>query len=148
MKGNASVPVVKNLEHALSAMFPAGKMLIASPDEVARVVERIPHGRVLTLGALRRALAARFGADYTCPLTTGIFLRRAAEERIRTPIPYHRVVRDNGALLDKLPGGSEHQERLLRREGVVCGHQWKVPRVADLAAHAWEPRRPSKTVRA
>jgi alkylated DNA nucleotide flippase Atl1 len=116
---------VKRLDQALSPQFPAGAMLIASPLTVAEAVEQVPAGRVITMGGLRAQLAERYGAEYTCPLTTGIFLRIAAEAAVEEgdggrQTPYWRVVRDDGRLLDKLPGGAAAQAKLLLAEGVGC----------------------------
>lgn len=63
-------------------------------------------------------------ADVTCPLTSGIFVRivaEAAEEDRRNGkkriTPYWRVVKDDGSLKDKFPGGAKAQAKLLRAEG-------------------------------
>ena len=117
-RDGARAPEVKRLDQALSPQFPAGAMLIASPLTVAEAVEQVPAGRVITMGGLRAQLAERYGAEYTCPLTTGIFLRIAAEAAVEEgdggrQTPYWRVVRDDGRLLDKLPGGAAAQAKLL-----------------------------------
>ena len=44
-----------------------------------RADSEIPRGKLVTVSALRRALAADFETDVTCPLTTGIFVRIVAE---------------------------------------------------------------------
>lgn len=66
--------------------------------------------------------ARRFGADYTCPITTGIFLRIVAEAALEEArdreVPVWRVVAENGALLDTLPGGAARQAERLQDEGV------------------------------
>lgn len=124
-RDGARAPEVKRLDQALSPQFPAGAMLIASPLAVAEAVEQVPAGRVIPMGELRARLAEHYGADYTCPLTTGIFLRIAAEAAVEEgeggrQTPYWRVVRDDGRLLDKLPGGAAAQAKLLLAEGVAC----------------------------
>jgi alkylated DNA nucleotide flippase Atl1 len=147
-RDNTPAPHVVVLTAPKGAAFPAGRMLIASPLEIQRIVLQIPAGRVLTTGDLRAALAARFEADYTCPVTTGIFLRIAAdaaqEERelgAAEGMPWWRVVRDDGALNDKLPGGVARQAEHLRAEGVEVQQVRGVPkRVADVAAVRWTPR--------
>lgn len=140
-RDTARAPEVKHLEKTVSPQFPAGAMLIASPVAVAEAVEQVPEGRVVTLSTLREHLADRFGADYTCPLTTGIFLRIAAEAAVEEgeegrQTPYWRVVRDDGRLLDKLPGGPAAQAKRLLAEGVPCraisAKSW---RVAELVAN-------------
>src|SRR5712675_1417702 len=59
--------------------FGKGMMLIPTPMLVDKLIRRIPKGRLVTVGELRRKLAADFAADVTCPVTTGIFVRIAAE---------------------------------------------------------------------
>jgi alkylated DNA nucleotide flippase Atl1 len=120
--------------------YPVGRMLIASPAAISALLERVPNGCVLKSGDLRTALAGAYGADYTCPMTTGIFLRMAAESADAAgaddAVPWWRVVRDDGGLIDTLPGGSARQARQLQREGLTTSSA-KRPRVANLDAHAW-----------
>ncbi|WP_353267057.1 MGMT family protein [Gemmatimonas sp.] len=122
--------------------YPPGRMLIASPDTIAAIVQRIPRGQVLRLGDLRAALAAAHDANYTCPMTTGIFLRMLAEDVDRAgtgdDMPWWRVVRDNGALLDKLPGGAAGQQQRLERDGITVPTS-KSKRVPAVAERAWVP---------
>ena len=101
-----------------------GMMLIPTPKLVDRIVRTAGKGRLLTVGEIRRKLAQDFCADVTCPLTTGIFLRMAAEaaEEDRAAgrkrvTPYWRVVKEDGSLNPKFPGGEPQQARQLRREG-------------------------------
>src|SRR5437879_603056 len=93
--------------------FGGGMMLIPTPKLVDELVRKIPKGKLATVGELRRKLATEFKADVTCPLTTGIFLRIAAEaaEEDRANgrkrvTPYWRVVKDDGTLNPKFPGGA------------------------------------------
>jgi hypothetical protein len=101
-----------------------GKMLIPTPKLVDNLIRKVPKGKLVTVGALRRRLAADFGADVTCPLTTGIFVRiaaeAAAEDRAngrQRVTPYWRVIKDDGRLNPKFPGGVDEQIRLLGTEG-------------------------------
>ena len=137
---------VEVLTESKGSAYPPGRMLVSSPLEVDAVLRRIPEGRVLTVGELRANLAGNHRADYTCPMTTGLFLRivgeAAEEERAAlggAVTPYWRVVQDDGALLDKLPGGPEAQARRLSTEGVVLFHVGKLPRVSDVEHYAWHP---------
>jgi hypothetical protein len=147
-RDRARAPEVRLLAEAKGKAFPAGRMLIPSPLALQQVVQRVPMGRVITLHALRQALAKRFAADYACPLTTGIFLRIAAdaaeEERLdgaTTIMPWWRVVRDDGSLFEKLPGGVNRQARALVGEGVAVERVRGVPRrIADVDELAWVPR--------
>ena len=54
-------------------------MLIPTSAVVAAYVAKIPLGESRTMTQLRADLAAAHSADFTCPLTAGIFLRIAAE---------------------------------------------------------------------
>ncbi|HEV8140465.1 MAG TPA: hypothetical protein VGP81_11885 [Pyrinomonadaceae bacterium] len=61
------------------ARFGKGSMLIPTAKLVDELIRRIPKGKLATVSELRRKLASDFNADVTCPLTTGIFVRIAAE---------------------------------------------------------------------
>ncbi len=100
------------------------KMLIPTPMLVDESVRLVPKKKLITLGRIRSYLANQFKADFTCPLTTGIFLRIAAEtaEEDRAKgkkriTPYWRVLKDDGTLNPKFPGGDEEQAEKLRNEG-------------------------------
>jgi hypothetical protein len=116
---------VQLLKRRLGPSFPAGKMLISTPTVIDHYVRKIRKGTTITIGELRERLAKDFRADYTCPLTTGIFLRVVAEnaelERAEGKAriaPYWRVIRNDGAMNPKFPGGANSQAKLLKAEGV------------------------------
>src|SRR5437667_12734136 len=94
-------------------------------DPVYRLVKQIPRGRVLTYGALARALRLQGGA------------RSAGRAMAASPsgkgIPWHRVVGDRGRLLIREPYASL-QRKLLESEGVAV-----IPHRVDLARHLWRP---------
>lgn len=54
-------------------------MLIATPRIVDEYIRHIPKGKEVSPVQMRTDLAAEFGADKTCPVTAGIFLRIVAE---------------------------------------------------------------------
>ncbi len=115
-----------------------GTMLVPTPKLVDELIRRIPKGKLVTVGELRRKLAADFAADVTCPLTTGIFVRIAAEaaeeDRAngrRRITPYWRVVKEDGSLNSKYPGGEQLQTRWLRSEGFLVVRKGKRPVVKD-----------------
>lgn len=153
-RDGAPPPHVEVLEVAKGPQYPPGRMLVASPLEVQEVVSRIPPGRVLRLGDLRATLATRFRADYTCAMTTGIFLRIVAEaaheERGKAGpmVPYWRVVRDEGDLLDTLPGGVEGHAAKLEADGVDVFHFGRRRLVGNLEHYAWTPPPPKRRGRA
>jgi methylated-DNA-protein-cysteine methyltransferase-like protein len=94
-------------------------------DPVFRFVQRIPRGRVLTYGALAKALRLPGGA------------RSAGRAMAATPsgkgIPWHRVIGERGKILIREPYASL-QRRLLESEGVtILGAR------VDLKRHLWNP---------
>lgn len=104
--------------------FGRGTMLIPKPGRVDALIAKVRKGQLLTQVQLREKLAEEAGADCACPLTTGLFLRivaEAAEEALREGrkrvTPYWRVVKDDGSLNERFPGGAPAQARRLRAEG-------------------------------
>ena len=73
--------IVKVLDKSFSDMIAGQKMLISSPENIAKYINKIPLGSSKTIKEMRIELARNEGADNTCPLTTGIFLRRAIEDQ-------------------------------------------------------------------
>jgi len=100
-----------------------GTMLIPTPRQIDSLMREIPVGAVSSVRLLGQALAKRHGADITCPLCTGMFVRiaaEAAEEQRRAGekeiTPYWRVVDKKGRHNPKWPGGEEGQSALLEDE--------------------------------
>lgn len=111
-------------DNRMAQRLGSGLMLIAAPVQYDEVMKRIPEGRLTTADAIRAHLARKHDADFTCPLTAGIFINIAAnasEERanqgLKDMTPYWRTVRKNGELNEKYPGGTGHQKVLLELEG-------------------------------
>jgi len=133
-------PRLVTLDQAKGRVYPAGRMLVSSPAAIGAIVACIPYAFVLRMGDLRAALAAAYDADYTCPMTTGMFLRMLAESiemaRTNDSPPWWRVVRDDGRLLDTLPGGDGAQRRMLESEGHVFLPS-KTTRLGDVTTTAW-----------
>jgi hypothetical protein len=130
-------PKVVTIPAKMRKRFGEGTMLIPRPLDVDAMIRTVKKGCLVTQSEIRNALAGRFQADVTCPITTGIFVRiaaEAAEEDARAGkkrvTPYWRVVRDDGGLIEKLPGGVEAQARRLRAEGHAIDRTRK-PRVLN-----------------
>jgi alkylated DNA nucleotide flippase Atl1 len=116
------------------------RILVPTPLMANEVIRTVPKGKLITTNQIRQILAKPFRADSACPLTLGIFLRiisEAAEEDRQAGksriTPYWRVVKDNGSLNPKYPGGVDAQAKLLREEGhkIVAGKGQKPPKVVD-----------------
>ncbi len=93
-------------------------MLISSPEKVANYIKSIPKGKSKTLKEMRLDLAIQEGADSSCPVTTGIFLRQAIEKH-GSQIPYWRVIDDCHPVVKKLNLNPERIKKLRVLEGLA-----------------------------
>ena len=117
-----------------------GTMLIPKPLDVDALIRKTKKGKLVTVSEIRSRLARDNNVDAACPLTTGIFIRiaaEAAEEDLRNGrkrvAPYWRVIKDDGSLNEKFPGGVRAQSRRLKEEGhsISPGKGKKPPSVKD-----------------
>ena len=115
-------------------------MLVPTPLLIDGLIREVPERRLVTINQIRERLAEDFKADSACPLTTGILIRivaETAEEDLRDGreeiTPYWRVIRPDGSLHEKFPGGVEAQAAHLREEGhtIEPGKGKKPLRVKD-----------------
>ena len=98
------------------------QMYFPPPIEYDKVMKRIPYGKVTTVGKIREHFAALSGADFTEPITAGIFVSIAAwasYQRSTDETPYWRTLKAGGELNSKYPGGVEAQKEKLELEGHV-----------------------------
>ena len=96
------------------------RMYLAPPCDYDAVMKRVPKGRLITVGAIRAYFARQNNADFTDPITAGIFCSIAAWasfQRTEDITPYWRTLKNNGELNPKYPGGAEEQKKLLEAEG-------------------------------
>ena len=96
------------------------RMYFAPPIDYDRVMRLVPRGKLLTVGMIREYFARRSGADFTEPITAGIFVAIAAWasfQRKDDETPYWRTLKANGELNAKYPGGIEAHRELLEGEG-------------------------------
>ena len=95
--------IIKVLDKGFSDIAAGEKMLISSPEKISEFIFEIPKGSFCTIKELRRKLAQKVGADNTCPVTTGIFLRIAIEQNMGdVNFPYWRVIDENHPVVKKL----------------------------------------------
>ncbi|MFC2045771.1 hypothetical protein ACFLUH_03740 [Chloroflexota bacterium] len=120
--------------------FGGRRVLVATPLLVDGLIRKVGRGQLVTVRLIRECLATDFSADSTCPLTTGIFISIAAhtaEEDLQKGVvditPYWRVIKDDGSLNVKFPGGVSAQAAHLREEGhaIEPGKGKKPPVVQD-----------------
>lgn len=100
--------------------YGGSRMYFAPPMDYDRVMRQVPYGRVVTVGEIREYFARKSGADFTEPITAGIFVSIAAwasHQRKEDKTPYWRTLKANGELNPKYPGGVEAQKEKLEAEG-------------------------------
>lgn len=100
--------------------YGGNRMYFAPPIDYDKVMKQIPYGKIITVGKIREHLAKLSGADFTEPITAGIFVSIAAwasYQRSDDETPYWRTLKANGELNSKYPGGVEAQKEKLEVEG-------------------------------
>lgn len=98
------------------------RMYFAPPIDYDRVMKTVPLGKVITVGQIRDYFAKTNNADFTDPITAGIFVSIAAwasEQRDNDKTPYWRTLKAGGELNPKYPGGVEVQKEKLEAEGHI-----------------------------
>ncbi len=98
------------------------RMYFAPPAAYDEIMRKVPRGKLVTVGAIREHLARENGADFTDPITAGIFVSIAAwasYQRSGDETPYWRTLKANGELNAKYPGGVDAQRERLEEEGHI-----------------------------
>lgn len=96
------------------------RMYFAPPIDYDQVMKCIPAGKLTTVGAIRDYFARENDADFTEPITAGIFVSIAAwasHQREDDQTPYWRTLKAKGELNPKYPGGVAAQREKLEAEG-------------------------------
>ena len=102
--------------------YGGNKMYFAPPIDYDKVMKQVPCGKVITVGKIREYFARLSGADFTEPITAGIFVSIAAwasYQRSTDETPYWRTLKADGELNPKYPGGVEAQKEKLEAEGHI-----------------------------
>ncbi|MCI8674723.1 MAG: methylated DNA-protein cysteine methyltransferase [Lachnospiraceae bacterium] len=100
--------------------YGGSRMYFAPPIAYDEIMKKVPYGKVITVGRIREYFAEKSGADFTEPITAGIFVSIAAwasDQRSEDKTPYWRTLKANGELNAKYPGGMEAQKEKLEAEG-------------------------------
>ena len=96
------------------------RMYFAPPVDYDTIMRMIPRGKVITVGKIREHFAKKSGADFTEPITAGVFVSIAAwasYQRAGDKTPFWRTLKANGELNEKYPGGVMAQKEKLEAEG-------------------------------
>ena len=96
------------------------RMYFAPPMDYDAAMRRVPCGKLSAVGDIRAWFAKQSGADFTEPITAGIFVSIAAwasYQRGDDETPWWRTLKAKGELNPKYPGGAEAQKEKLEAEG-------------------------------
>lgn len=102
--------------------YGGNKMFFAPPIFYDELIKQVPMGKLTTINELRVVLAKRNGADFTEPMTAGIFVQIvawASYQRNENKTPFWRVLKSDGELNSKFPEAVSLQKELLEKEGFV-----------------------------
>lgn len=100
--------------------YGGSKMYFAPPIDYDKVMKKIPFGKLITIKEIRDYFEELNDADFTEPITAGIFVSIAAwanNQRSEDETPFWRTLKANGELNAKYPGGVETQKEKLESEG-------------------------------
>lgn len=121
LKDNKDMPKIITITDEQSIKKYGGtKMFFAPPIAYDEVMKKIPYGKLITVGEIRKYFAKQNRADFTDPITAGIFtsiVAWASDQRDHDETPYWRTLKNNGELNTKYPGGIELQKKKLTQEG-------------------------------
>ena len=121
LRDNKDMPKIQTITDPQSIeKYGGSRMYFAPPIDYDKVMKQIPFGKVITVGKIREYFAGQSGADFTEPITAGVFVSIAAwasEQREEDKTPYWRTLKANGELNAKYPGGIDAQKEKLEAEG-------------------------------
>jgi hypothetical protein len=118
-------PKIKRIDFDFADIPAGSNMFIATPKLIDEYIQEIGIGKRLDIKTLRKDLAIEHNADYTCPVTTGIFLRIVAEanyeklqhgKRVEEITPFWRVIEPKSSLAKKLTLGQEFLLQQIEKE--------------------------------
>ena len=93
--------------------YGGSRMYFAPPLDYDRVMRQVPEGKVITVGELREFFARQNQADFTDPITAGIFVSIcawASFQRSTDETPYWRTLKANGELNPNTPAARKHRK--------------------------------------
>ena len=121
LHNSKDMPKIQTITDAKSIeKYGGSRMYFAPPIDYDRIMKQVPYGKVITIGKIREYFAKMSGADFTEPITAGIFasiVAWASYQRTDDETPYWRTLKADGELTAKYPGGIEAQKAKLEEEG-------------------------------
>jgi hypothetical protein len=125
---NGKEPFVAPSIRKVSGFAPGAKMLIPIPSQVDAYMRSIPYGESRTTSEMAGDLARAAGADLTCPMCCGMFIRICSEKAfeeieagspVESVAPFWRMVAHGSPIRKKLSFGLELVDTMLAAECVT-----------------------------
>lgn len=121
LKDDKDMPkFVKITDEGSIKRYGGDNMYFAPPRYYDELMKKVPFGKLTTVGDIRAYFAKKNKADFTDPITAGIFtsiVAWASHQRDDNKTPYWRTLKNDGELNPKYPGGIEAQKEKLESEG-------------------------------
>lgn len=126
LQNSGDLPKIKFVgnDPKMAKRFGSGNMVIAPAIDYDEIMKQIPEGKLITSTEIRDKIAKKYGADFTCQLTAGIFINIVSNASKESELegneditPYWRTLKKDGELNEKYPGGIDSQMLLLVLEG-------------------------------
>ena len=121
MKNNKDMPKIQIVEdEKIIQKYGGTKMFFAPPIYYDELMKKVPKGKLVTVSQMRDYFAKQNKADFTDPMTAGIFVNIvawASYQRNEDITPYWRTLKSDGELNVKYPEAIELQKILLEKEG-------------------------------
>ena len=121
MNNNKDMPKIQIVSDERTIKKYGGtKMFFEPPIYYDELMKQVPKGKLITIGQMRDYFAKQNNADFTDPMTAGIFVNIvawASYQRNENITPYWRTLKSDGELNVKYPEAIELQRRLLEEEG-------------------------------
>lgn len=106
LRDSKDMPKIQTItDKASIEKYGGSRMYFAPPIDYDTVMKKDPFGKVTTVGAIRELFAKQTGADFTEPITAGIFVSIAAWASHR------RACAKGKARAGRSHGHSEGQEK-------------------------------------
>ncbi|MBS1700391.1 MAG: hypothetical protein JST12_01915 [Armatimonadetes bacterium] len=124
---NGKQPAIEVLDKPYAGAGPGDRMLIPTPMQVDAYMRSIPKGEARTLQEMNKALATEAGADVSCPMCCGIFVRIASEAAHDELVegksesevtPFWRMIPPKAPIRKKLTFDVGLVDRLRKEEGL------------------------------
>ncbi len=120
-------PQLKKIQKDFWGYTKGDEMYISTPQIIEDYIKQIAKGKAVDTITMRNDLALENNAVFTCPLTTGIFLRIVAEAAneqlekgapLKNITPFWRMIEPNSPLANKLTFGQDFLKEQRKKEKI------------------------------